>query len=99
MNYMQLDAIAEQLPKAWSSIIVAQVGASNLKVLRMDGTPYAEEVHPYPEALLVLKGQLNLTVQGVAVTVSAGGIYVVPAGIAHGVAAGSQGILVIMDAA
>ncbi|MBP7454179.1 MAG: cupin domain-containing protein [Ottowia sp.] len=83
---------------AWRSSVLARVGGANLKVLRMDETPYPDESHGYPEALLVLDGQLNLTVGQDAVTVRAGEIYIVPAGVAHAVAAGSCGTLVILGA-
>ena len=47
---------------------------------------------------MVVDGQLNLTVGSEAITVRAGEIYVVPVGVAHAVAPGSTGTLVIFDA-
>ena len=71
---------------------------ANIKLLRMDGAPYPDESHDHPEGLLVVDGQLNLTVGSEAITVRAGEIYVVPVGVAHAVAPGSTGTLVIFDA-
>ncbi|SMC26496.1 Mannose-6-phosphate isomerase, cupin superfamily [Andreprevotia lacus DSM 23236] len=81
----------------WQSRVLATAGDANLKVLRMDGSPYPEEIHDYPESLLVIEGQLNLTLGAEAITVRAGELFVVPVGTAHAVAAGSHGVLVIMD--
>lgn len=78
-------------------MVVGQPGASNLKVLRMDSSQYAEEVHDYNEGLLVLEGCMNLVVHGQTVQVSAGNVYFVPAGVPHAVAQGSHGTLVIVD--
>jgi quercetin dioxygenase-like cupin family protein len=64
----------------------------------MDGAPYPDESHDHPEGLLVVDGQLNLTVDSEAITVRGGEIYVVPVGVAHAVAPGSTGTLVIFDA-
>jgi len=63
----------------------------------MDGAPYPDESHDYPEGLLVVDGQLNLTVGAEKITVRAGEIFVVPVGVAHTVAPGSIGTLVIFD--
>ena len=86
-----------QLTQPWRSVVVGQPGASNLNVLRMDPSQYEEEVHDYNEALLVLEGCMNLVVHGQTVQVRAGNVYVVPAGVPHGVAPGSHGTLVIVD--
>ncbi|WP_258044511.1 cupin domain-containing protein [Streptomyces sp. SM11] len=56
-----------------------------------------EERHSEPEALLVLDGLLELSVDGAAVTVGPGELYVVGAGVAHAVRPGSRGTLIIMD--
>jgi mannose-6-phosphate isomerase-like protein (cupin superfamily) len=92
-----LTTSAAELPDAWRSRVMAQIGGANLKVLRMDAAAYDEEVHPYDEALLVVDGVMELVVDGVPVTVDRGNIYVVPAGVPHAVAAGSRGTLVIIE--
>ncbi len=63
----------------------------------MNSESYPAESHPYDEALLVLEGCMNLEVEGKQVAVEQGEVFVVPAGLAHAVAAGSHGILVIVD--
>ncbi|MDR7376638.1 mannose-6-phosphate isomerase-like protein (cupin superfamily) [Rhodoferax ferrireducens] len=97
MPHIPLTAIAAQLPQAWTSQIQAYVGTTRIKVLRMDGCDYPDETHDYAEGLLVLEGEMQLTVQGALVTVAAGELYLVPAGTPHAVAPGSYGTLVILD--
>lgn len=97
MPLVNLNAVAEGLPRAWSSQVVERFGGANFKVLRMDGTPYPDEVHDYAEGLLVVDGELRLRIHGEAVTVSRGEFYVVPSGVPHSVDAGSAGTLVILD--
>ncbi|NMV41779.1 cupin domain-containing protein [Ralstonia insidiosa] len=97
VSLVNLNAFAQALPKAWSSRVLERFGGGNFKVLRMDGTPYPDEVHDYAEGLLVIDGELRLRIHGEAVTVSRGEVYVVPAGVPHSVDAGSVGTLVILD--
>lgn len=97
MHHINLIAQASALPQTWRSQIVGLPGGSNLKVLRMDAASYEEEVHDYNEALLVLDGCMNLQLGDTVVPVRAGEVYVVPAGVPHGVAPGSHGTLVIVD--
>ena len=84
--------------EAWKSSVLVKVGGANIKVMRMDGAPYPDESHDYPEGLLVVDGQLNLTIGPDAITIRAGEIFIVPVGVAHAVAPGSIGTLVIFDA-
>ena len=97
MPLLDFAAIAEQLPGTWKSTRLGQVGPAHIKVLRMDAQAYEEETHDYNEGLLVISGCLRLSIADAVVTVSAGQMYLVEAGIAHGVLAGSQGTLVIID--
>ena len=68
-----------------------------MKILRMDECAYAAEAHEYVEALIVLEGCMNLSIGDQVVKVEAGEMYLVPAGLHHGVAAGSHGTLLIVD--
>lgn len=93
----ELRALAAALPVAWRSTVLGRVGDAQVKVLRMDATPYPEESHAYTEGLLVIDGRMHLRLQGTTVTVRAGELYLVPAGVVHAVAPGSGGTLVIFD--
>jgi len=97
VDIVELGAFAQALPSAWSSREVGSVGPARLKLLRMDARPYPEEVHDYTEALLVLEGQLRLSFDGRTRVVEAGALCLVPPGVAHAVAEGSHGTLLIID--
>ncbi|HDT1381029.1 TPA: cupin domain-containing protein [Klebsiella aerogenes] len=97
MSLYDLRTEAHALPEAWHSHVLGRIGTANLKVVRMDERSVAEEVHEYDEGLLVINGQLELSVKGEKITVSSGQLYVAKAGIPHTVDMGSFGILVIID--
>jgi mannose-6-phosphate isomerase-like protein (cupin superfamily) len=83
--------------ESWKSSVLAKVGSANIKVMRMDGRPYPDESHDCPEGLLIIDVQLNLIIGSAAITVCAGEIFFVPVGVAHALASGSIGTLVIFD--
>ncbi|QJI30805.1 cupin domain-containing protein [Pseudomonas sp. ADAK18] len=97
MPLLDFASLAEHLPDSWKSTCVGQVGPARIKVLRMNEQAYEEETHDYNEGLLVINGHLRLSIGEEEVNVSAGQMYLVEAGIAHGVLAGSHGTLVIID--
>ncbi len=97
MTKVSLRTEANALPLAWKSKIVGRAANANVKVVRMDGSSYPNEVHSFAEALLVLEGQMKLEIEGKIVSVEASEVFIVPAGIPHAVAPGSHGTLVIID--
>ncbi|GKQ40726.1 cupin domain-containing protein [Streptomyces sp. A012304] len=97
MSSINVVETAAALPAAWSSCCLGQVGATCVKVLRMDSGPVQEEAHGADEVLLVLDGRLELLVEGAEVAVETGGMYRVPAGALHAVRPGSHGTLVIVE--
>ena len=68
----------------------------NLKVLQLTDA-HSDEQHEYPEAMFVTNGRINLLVDGKAIAVSAGGMFVIPPGTVHSVVPGGLGTLVIFD--
>ena len=97
MSLLDLVSISQSLPHAWKSTVLGRVGGSNIKVLRMDEMSSAQEVHDYTEGLLVISGQLMLSVGGESICVNEGQIYLAAAGVPHAVLSGSHGVLVIFD--
>lgn len=97
MPFLDFAAIAAQLPHSWTSTRLGQVGPARIKVLRMDEQAYEEETHDYNEGLLVIDGHLHLSIGTERINVKTGQMYLVQAGTAHGVLAGSHGTLVIID--
>lgn len=94
---IDLGTLARELPQAWRSRLLGGIGQARLKLLRMDAGAYPEEIHDQAEALLVLEGRMRLRFAGQVRTVGAGELCLVPAGVAHAVAEGSHGILLIVD--
>ena len=45
MSKVSLAAIADQLPRAWTSTVAGQAAGANLKVLRLDLQGQVTEVH------------------------------------------------------
>ena len=97
MPLLDFAAIAEQLPDSWKSTRLGQVGPARIKVLRMDEQAYEQETHDYNEGLLVISGHLLLSIADQAIRVETGQMYLVEAGVAHGVLPGSRGTLMIID--
>jgi mannose-6-phosphate isomerase-like protein (cupin superfamily) len=97
MPMIDFDLQAKNLATTWKSSVVGQVGPARIKVLRMDEQGYAEETHDYNEGLLVISGQLKLQINGEAVEVHPGQMYLAEAGVSHAVLPGSTGTLVIID--
>jgi mannose-6-phosphate isomerase-like protein (cupin superfamily) len=97
-RHFDLAQQSAQLEQAWRSKRLARVGDTSLKLARMDAQAHPDETHACAEGLLVLDGELHLDVAGEAVTVTAGQLYMVPAGVSHAVRPGSHGTLLIIDA-
>jgi mannose-6-phosphate isomerase-like protein (cupin superfamily) len=93
---IDLARAAAVLPDTWRSTKLGAANGAAVKVLRMDARDYADEIHDYDEALLVLDGRMNLRVRGEVVAVRTGEVVVVPAGTLHGVAPGSHGTLFVV---
>jgi len=70
---------------------------SKLKLLQLDHESHADARHDHPEALLVARGEISLVVDGTAIAIKKGGMYVVPPGALHSVETGSHGTVVIFD--
>ncbi|MFF9639972.1 cupin domain-containing protein [Kitasatospora aureofaciens] len=97
MSLVDLRECAAQLPDAWRSVVLGRVGTAAVKVLRMDGRELEQEVHGTAEMLFVADGVLELDVEGEALTVSAGELCQVPAGVRHAVQPGSRGTLLVVE--
>src|SRR6478736_6610979 len=89
-EHHDLRAAAAALPEAWRSRVFARVGNAKVKIERMDGRAYPDEVHDHDEVLFVLDGVMNLAVGDEVISVRSGEVYVVQAGVHHGVAPGSD---------
>ncbi|MFI1257169.1 cupin domain-containing protein [Streptomyces netropsis] len=97
METINVRNVAAGLPEAWNSRVLGEAGGACVKVLRMDDGGLEEEAHADAEALFVLDGCLELTVEGVPMAVRTGELYVVPPNTAHAVRRGSRGVLMVIE--
>ncbi len=97
MNKIDLIAASQQLPTAWRSTIVGRAADAQIKLLQMNADAYPDETHDFDEALFVIDGVMHLKIGGQVESVTAGQMYIVPAGLPHAVAPGSYGTLIIID--
>ncbi|MER7849971.1 cupin domain-containing protein [Kitasatospora sp. NPDC096077] len=97
MSLVDVKKEAAQLPDAWRSVVLGRVGTAAVKVLRMDGRELEEEAHGTAEVLFVAEGVLELELDEEELTVAAGELCRIPAGVRHAVRAGSRGTLLIVE--
>lgn len=97
MPLYNLQAEADALSEAWRSRIPDRVGATNLKVLRMDECSVNEEVHEYVWGIISQWWTSGIESKGWKISITSGELYVAEAGIPHTVESGSFVILVIID--
>lgn len=97
-DVIDLEAKAATLP-AWRSAIIGQVGAANIKLIKMDGRAIAEEVHDYDEAVFVVDGLLTLEFSDDSrrVDLRTGAFFMIPAGQPHSILPGCHGTLFLVD--
>ena len=97
MNKLNVKDIVSEIPAAWVSRVLGEVGPARIKALRMDALPFGEERHKYNEALFVLDGKMELSVEGEPVTVGSGELVMIEADTVHSVLPESFGTLMIID--
>lgn len=85
------------LEQTWESHVVERVGPAYLKVMRMDELPGEDDIHPEPEALLVVDGRLEILIGDRAVAAEPGDLVVVPGNTVHRVLPGSSGTLFLVN--
>lgn len=85
--------VSDALPETGRSKIAGQATGVNVKVLRIDASPFCAGQHAHDEDLLVPDGAFRLAIGDEVVAVSAGEIFFVPIDMPHAVASGSHGTL------
>ena len=83
MNPRSPARIAATLDELWSPRVIAEVDEAYIKVARVHGT-FGWHAHEHEDELfLVLKGELRIEMEGGAVVLREGELYVVPKGVRH----------------
>ena len=75
--------VAASLTELWSPRVIAEVDDSYVKVAKVHGT-FGWHSHEHEDELfMILKGHLRIEMEGSAVDLGEGDVYVVPKGVRH----------------
>ena len=97
MRPVNLAEKLEQFDAHWQPHIVAGYNGNDVMVVKVQGE---FEWHSHPETddfFMVLQGEIDIELRGRTVTVKAGEIYVVPAGVEHRSVAREEAHLMIIE--
>jgi mannose-6-phosphate isomerase-like protein (cupin superfamily) len=75
--------MAASLTELWSPRVIAEVDDAYIKVARVHGSLAWHNHEKEDELFLVLKGQLRIEMEGSAVELGEGQMFVVPKGVRH----------------
>jgi len=99
LNVVNLEAAAGRLTELWSPRVVARVADQLVKVAKVQGE-FVWHAHEHEDELfLVLRGSLRIQMEGGEVTLSAGDVFVVPAGVRHNPVADEECWLALIEPA
>lgn len=97
-TYRNLANTARQLESNWSSKLLGRPGGVGLKLFKIDAKGLAPEMHgDYDEALLMLDGSVELSLDGVRMTLLVGDLQIIPAGVPHEILPGGVGSFLLFD--
>jgi mannose-6-phosphate isomerase-like protein (cupin superfamily) len=99
LKVVNLKAAAGELEDQWSPRVVAQVAEHYVKVAKVQGEFVWHAHEGEDELFLVLKGSLRIQMEDGEVTLGAGDIFVVPAGVRHNPVADEECWLALIEPA
>ncbi len=92
------DLLAYLPEQGWRSHNLGRVGNTHLKLFRVDPDGLAEEAHPdWAEALVMVEGCVQVTIDGTPVTLKAGDALLIPEGVRHAILPGGHGAFLLID--
>ena len=98
MTVRNLTDEAAARPETWSPLIVGEVGGTAIKVARLHGQFVWHDHADEDEAFLVLRGALHIEYEDrPAVTLRAGDLHVVPAGVRHNPVADEECLVALIE--
>jgi len=98
LTHRDLISNAQLLGPNWSGKLMGRPGGVGLKLFKVDAGGLAREMHPgYDEALLMLEGAVDMVMEGVHVSLRAGDLQIIPAGIWHEILPGGHGSFLLVD--
>ena len=89
--------IAASLTELWSPRVVAEVDESYVKVAKVHGTLVWHSHENEDELFLILKGHLRIELEGGAVELAEGEMFVVPKGVRHNPVAEQECLLMLIE--
>jgi mannose-6-phosphate isomerase-like protein (cupin superfamily) len=89
--------VAASLTELWSPRVVAEVDESYVKVAKVHGSLAWHSHENEDELFLILKGHLRLELEGGAVELNEGEMFVVPKGVRHNPVAEQECLLMLIE--
>jgi mannose-6-phosphate isomerase-like protein (cupin superfamily) len=89
--------IAQSLPELWSPRVVGELDDSYVKVARVHGTFGWHDHANEDELFFILKGRLRIEMEGGAVEIGEGQMFVVPKGVRHNPVAEQECLLMLIE--
>lgn len=89
--------IAASLTELWSPRVVAEVDDAYVKVAKVQGSLTWHSHEQEDELFLVLKGRLRIELEGAAVELGEGELFVVPKGVRHNPVADEECQLLLIE--
>ena len=90
-------AIAESLPELWSPRVVGELDDSYVKVAKVHGTFGWHNHADEDELFFILKGHLRIEMEGNAVELGEGDMFVVPKGVEHNPVAENECLVMLIE--
>lgn len=97
-TWRNLAGDARLLGPRWAGKVLGRTCGVGLKLFKVDPTGLAMERHPgYDEALLMLDGEIALSLEGVRIRLVAGDLQIISAGASHEILPGGKGSFLLFD--
>ena len=96
-NVVSPKQIAASLSEFWSPRVIAEVDDAYIKVAKVKGTLAWHSHEDEDELFLILKGHLRIELEGSAVELGEGEMFVVPKGVSHNPVAEQECHLLLIE--
>lgn len=89
--------IANSLTELWSPRVIGEVDDAYIKVAKVKGTLAWHSHENEDEMFLVLKGRLQIEMEGRTVELGEGDLFVVPRGVSHNPVADQECLIMLIE--
>ncbi|HET6524477.1 cupin domain-containing protein [Sphingopyxis sp.] len=85
-------------PAGWQSLVLGKAGDVQIKLFKVDPGGLQQETHvAWSESLIMIKGEMQVEINGSIHTVRAGEYLNIPAGQSHSICPGGHGHFLLID--